>query len=98
MRAGHERLTPYQRTQLWYQAACAIALGVASPPNQFERYVPIEAREEFNRYLQCGRLMPVTRRRLQVWAALAEVMEIDEFNAPLGFSDNDIDNHILLDA
>lgn len=89
-------MTARDRAEAWYVTECAIALGLEPPPNRYAGSVPEEVREEFYKRLGQGRIMPVTRRHFEVWAAVAEAMGTEKFAGPLGWSEEEIRRHLLL--
>ncbi len=97
MENSHKSMSQYKRVDAWYKTEIAIMNNLSTPPNEFARYVPVEVRDEFARSLARGTAMKVTRRHLLLWAAMAEINGVEEFDAPFGWSEEDVRTHILLE-
>jgi len=97
MENNHKSMSQYKKVVEWYRTEIAIVNNLSAPPNEFARYVPVEVRDEFAKSVARGVAMKVTRRHLLLWAAMAEISGVEEFDAPLGWSEEDVRTHILLE-
>ena len=95
MKNEHLAMTPYQRAKQWYETELDIFTGKIDGPNEFDLYVPAEAREESLRMRRSGLAPRFTDRHFKLWAALTEVLGDEEFKKPLGWEEEDARLHLL---
>ncbi|MGK7345752.1 MAG: hypothetical protein ACNS63_08080 [Candidatus Nitrospinota bacterium M3_3B_026] len=95
MTAGIARMTPLDRARAWYTEHTAIMEGRREGPNEFALYVPVEARAETEAAARRGQVPVFTEAHFRLWAALTEVLGVEEFSAPLGLDEEDVRKSIL---
>jgi len=66
-------------------------------PGRSDAPIPLEAREKLEQRRRAGEPLAVTERHLMIWAAIAEVMGVERFDEPLGWSEENVRRHLLLE-
>lgn len=89
-------MSAFERAKHWWRVELSILAGEALGPNEYDPYVPIEARNLSAIMRENGVKPPAfTNRHFKLWAALTQVLGKDEYTEPLGWEAADINTHLL---
>lgn len=84
MKVAKRKLTPREGMRRWYERELELFHLGKEGLNDYDRYVPAEAREEVRRLTARGSMPRILESHFALWEALLDVLGWDCFEKPLG--------------